>query len=95
MPQTSQAGTSLLYELMGVRIASAHNLPSDIWIMKIGEASKQLTHLDGYGFVADFSQDGQYIGFSCDTGVYVMRSDGTGQTKVSNEPSFSMLQWVP
>ena len=93
--ESSQAGTSLLYDLMGIRVASAHNLPSDIWIMKIGEAPKQLTHLDGYGFVADFSPDGQYIGFSCDTGVYVMRSDGTGQTKVSNQPSFSMLQWVP
>jgi len=95
IPESSQAGPSLLYDLLGIRIASAHNLPSDIWIMKIGETPKQLTHLNGYGFVADFSPDGQYIGFSCDSGVYVMRSDGTGQTKVSNVPSFSMLQWVP
>jgi Tol biopolymer transport system component len=94
MPQTSQAGTSLLYELMGIRVASAHNLPSDIWIVTSGGTPKQLTHLNGYGFVGDFSPDGQYIAFSCDTGVYVMRLDGTGLTKVSNQLSFSMLQWV-
>ena len=93
--QTSQSGMSLLDLLLGTRIASAHNLPSDIWIVKLGETPKQLSHLNGYGFVSDFSPDGQYIAFSCDSGVYVMRSDGTGQTKVSNEPSFSMLQWVP
>jgi len=94
-PETTQSAPSILDELMGIRIASAHNLPSDIWIVKIGEAPKQLTHLKGYGFVADFSPDGQYIAFSCDSGVYIMRADGTEQTKISNEPNFSMLQWVP
>jgi len=95
MPAASQSGFSMLYELMGVRVASAHNLPSDLWIVKSGETPKQLSHLNGYGFVADFSPDGQFIAFSCDTGVYVMRVDGTEQTKISNDPSFSMLQWAP
>ncbi|MEP6985482.1 MAG: hypothetical protein ABI970_07785 [Chloroflexota bacterium] len=94
MPATSQSGFSLLDELMGVRVASAHNLPSDIWIAKSDETPKQLSHLNGYGFVADFSPDGQYIAFSCDTGVYVIRADGTEQTKISNVPDFSMLQWA-
>jgi hypothetical protein len=94
MPATSQSGFSLLYELMGVHVASAHNLPSDIWIAKSGVTPKQLSHLNGYGFVADFSPDGQFIAFSCDTGVYVMRADGTEQTKISNVSSFSMIQWA-
>jgi Tol biopolymer transport system component len=94
MPVTSQSGFSLLYDLMDIRVASAHNLPSDIWIAKSGETPKQLSHLNGYGFVADFSPDGQFIAFSCDTGVYVMRADGTEQTKISNVSSFSMLQWA-
>lgn len=93
--ETSQSGMSLLDLLLGTRIASAHNLPSDIWIIKLGGTPQKLTDLEGYGFVADFSPDGQYIAFSCDSGVYIMKSDGTRQTKVSNVANFSMLQWVP
>jgi Tol biopolymer transport system component len=91
---SSQSGLSLLDQLMGVRVAEAHNLPSDLWIMKVGETPRQLTHLSATGFIEDFSPDGQYIAFACSSGIYIIRPDGSGETKISSDLVFGNLQWV-
>jgi Tol biopolymer transport system component len=87
---------SWLDKLMGVQVAQAHGgVPSDLWIVKDGQAPLQVTHFADYGFVEDFSPDGQFIVFSCSRGVYIMRPDGSGQTQIISEPVYSTLQWVP
>jgi Tol biopolymer transport system component len=81
-------------QLMGVEVAQAHNVPSDLWMVKVGQAAQQITHLGDMGFISDFSPDGQFIVFSCTSGVYVMRADGSGLTKIIDQPINGALQWV-
>ena len=85
---------SWLDKLLGVGIAQAHDVPSDLFIMKVGEIPRQLTHLGDSGFAEDFSPDGQYITFTCGSGTYIIRADGSGQTKISSLASFGGVQWV-
>jgi dipeptidyl aminopeptidase/acylaminoacyl peptidase len=94
---TGPAQSSLPWfdQLMGVQVAEAHSLPADLWIVQVGEKPRQLTHLADYGFVEDFSPDGQYIVFSCSSGVFIMRPDGSGQTQIISEPVYGSIQWVP
>ena len=80
--------------LLGVQVAQAHSVPSDLFMMKIGEAPQQFTHLADAGFVVDYSPDGQYIVFSCTSGVYLIRPDGTGLTMIMSTPVFGSVQWV-
>ena len=89
-----QSSLSWIDLLMDVRVAQAHNVPSDLWIMNVGEAPHQLTHLEDTGFIEDFSPDGEYIAFSCGSGLYVVRVDGSGQAQISNLLVFGNLQWV-
>jgi Tol biopolymer transport system component len=91
----SQSNTSWLDQLMGVRVVQAHAVPSDLWIVKPGESPRQLTNLASTGFIEDFSPDGQSIVFSCDSGIYVIHTDGTGLTPIVSEPIFASLQWLP
>jgi hypothetical protein len=69
--------------------------PGDLWIDQVCNAPQQLTHLAAYGFIEDFSPDGQFIVFSCSSGVFLMRSDGSEQTKIISEPVRGNLQWSP
>jgi dipeptidyl aminopeptidase/acylaminoacyl peptidase len=85
--------SSWLNSLLGVSTAEAHNVISDLWTVKLGEAPRQLTHLEDYAFWEDFSPDGQHIIFSCGSGVYVMRPDGSELTLII-KPGIGSLQWV-
>ena len=89
-----QTGLSWFDRVMGVGVAQAHNVPSDLFIMKIGEPPHQLTHLADGGFIEDFSPDGQFIVFSCSSGVYVIRPDGSGLTLIMSDPVYGTIQWV-
>ncbi len=81
--------------LMGVEVAQAHNVPSDLFIMKVGEAPRQITHLADSGFAEDFSPDGHWIAFTCGSGTYIIRADGSEQIQISSVQSFGGFQWVP
>ena len=81
--------------LLGGDAAQAHAVPSDLWIMKLGETPRQLTDLANNAFIEDFSPDGQSIIFSCGNAIYFIRPDGTGLTPIVSEPVFGSLQWLP
>jgi len=86
---------SWLAQLMGVQVASAHSVPSDLWRVKVGEAPQQLTHLADDEFVVDYSPDGAYIIFSCSSGVYLMGADGSDLTELAPGTNFTSVQWIP
>ena len=90
-----QSSLPWLDRLMGVQVAQAHNVPSDLFIMNVGGSPHQLTYLADSGFIMDFSPDGQSIAFTCGSGTYVIRPDGSEQTQISSAMSFGNLQWVP
>lgn len=85
---------TLLETLLDINVAQAHSVPSDLFIMTMGEPPRQLTQLADFGFIEDFSPDGQSIAFSCSSGVYIIRPDGTGLTQILSEPVYGSIQWV-
>jgi Tol biopolymer transport system component len=90
-----ESSSSWWDRLMGVSVAQAHNLPTDLWIVKIGEDPQQITHLADYGFFMAYSPDGQYIVFACSSGVFIIRPDGSELTQIISDPFSGSLQWVP
>ncbi|HKZ69692.1 MAG TPA: hypothetical protein VJ020_06415, partial [Anaerolineales bacterium] len=60
--------------LTGVRIASAHTVPSDFYSLSLGSDGPplRLTELYDTGMYGDFSPDGQWIAFISASGIYVM-----------------------
>ena len=91
----AQSSLPWVAQLLGAQVAEAHSLPSDLWVMQVGEAPVQLTQLADYGFVQAYSPDGQFIVFSCSSGVFVMRADGSGLTSLSSDLDLSSVQWIP
>ena len=91
----AQSSLPWLAQLLGAQVAEAHSLPSDLWVMQLGQAPVQLTQLADYGFVQDYSPDGQFIVFSCSSGVFVMRADGSALTSLSSDLDLSSVQWIP
>lgn len=83
--------------LMGVKIAEAHNVPSDWWRMPVdgSEAPQQLTNIFEIGMYGDFGPDGEYVAFITSTGVFVMQSDGTGVFRLRNIAATGTVNWVP
>lgn len=94
--EEAPAGLSWLDRLLGVRVAEAHDVPSDWWRMSLdGGQPERLTELGATNLYADFSPDGQFIAFLGSTGVYVMRPDGRELTRLLDPGPFGNLSWVP
>jgi Tol biopolymer transport system component len=83
--------------LMGVKVVSAHNVPSDWWRMPADGSGppEQLTNLFEMGMYGDFGPDGNYIAFITSTGVQVMNLDGTGVFRLKEITATGTLNWVP
>jgi len=88
---------SWLDRLFGVRMASAHNVPSDWWRVDLATGDvEQITEILETALYGAFSPDGQHIGFICSTGLYVMNPDGSDLVKVIGSPNFyGTLEWAP
>ncbi|GAB4577896.1 MAG: hypothetical protein Fur0022_06280 [Anaerolineales bacterium] len=84
-------------KLMGVRIALAHNVPSDFWRVSLsGGAAEQITFLEDMGMFGTFSPDGKTIAFITATGLYVMNPDGSGLVKlIDSSTLYGNVEWVP
>jgi Tol biopolymer transport system component len=89
------AQSSWLDRVLGVHVAEAHNVPSDLWIVRGDGSPEQVTHLGDFNFVEDFSPDGQYVVFACGSGVYIVKADGSGLVQIFSEPFSGTVQWVP
>ncbi len=88
---------SWLDNLMGVQIASAHNVPSDWWRMNIatGEAA-QITETFDQGMFGVFSPDGTKIAFISARGLWVMNPDGTDLVQIlASSDFYGNLEWIP
>ncbi len=95
-PSPAAYDFSWLDRLMGVGIADAHNVPSDWWEIKLGDAKpKRLTKLYDTGMYGSFSPDGKKVGFIAASGMYVMDPDGTNIKPMVTIKSLGTLEWLP
>jgi Tol biopolymer transport system component len=71
-------------KVLGISVAYAHSsVPSEWWSVPLaGGKPVELTHVRLYGLFASFSPDGEYIASFSTDGIFVMKPDGTGLTKV-------------
>ena len=93
--QTTPALTWLDWAL-GVRVAEAHNQPSDWWRLSLQDRRlEQVTHLAAIGLYGDFTADGQHILFGSNTGLFVMEPDGAGLTQLQTIQSIGTVDWIP
>jgi hypothetical protein len=83
--------------LWGVRIAAAHDVPSDWWRMPAdgSEAPERLTNLNAIGLYGDFSPDGRHIAFIASDGIYVMKPDGSEILQLRSASPIGTINWVP
>jgi Tol biopolymer transport system component len=87
---------SWVERLMGVKVAAAHDAPSDWWRISLaGGTPERLTTLDDMGLYGDFSPDGRYLAFVSDTGLYLMNPDGSGLLRLIETSAANALSWIP
>jgi hypothetical protein len=93
--QVSASIPSLLSRLVGLKIAYAHNVPSDWYCMPLDGSggAVRLTNLDGLGLYGDFSADGRYLAFMASTGIYVIKPDGSAQRQLLERALAGTLNW--
>lgn len=91
------AHLSLWDRLLGVRIAEAHDIPSDWWVMPTdgSKGPQRLTNLNAISMYGDFSPNEKHIAFITSDGVYVMNPDGSGLLQLRDTPTVGTLDWVP
>jgi Tol biopolymer transport system component len=91
-PQTKG---SFLEQLLGVRTASAHSIPSDWWrVPTSGGQAERLTQIYGTGLYGGFAPDGRHIAFIDATGVYIMNPDGSEIRQLLGTPASGIVAWV-
>lgn len=83
--------------LLGVRVAEAHDVPSDWWRMPAdgSAAPERLTNLNAIGLYGDFSPDGRHIAFIASEGIYVMKPDGGDLVQLRSATPIGTINWVP
>jgi Tol biopolymer transport system component len=87
---------TVLDRLFGIQIASAHTIPSDWYRVSIsGGQVDRLTNLNDTGMYATVSPDKNWMAFISQTGLYVIRIDGTGLTQLSDLVATGTVDWVP
>ena len=87
---------SWLDQLLGVQIASAHNIPSDWWRVPVsGGKPEQLTHILDTGMYASFAPDAQHVAFVSASGLYVMEPDGKGLVQLLGFGPIGTVDWLP
>jgi|GEM_PF-379359 len=87
---------TLLERLFGIQNASAHNIPSDWYRVSIDSGQvDRLTNLSDTGMYATVSPDKKWIAFVSQSGLYVMKIDGSGLTQLSDLVANGTVDWVP
>jgi Tol biopolymer transport system component len=82
--------------LLGVQIASAHDVPSDFWRVSLEDGKlERVTNLQAVGMYADFSPDGQHLAFITTTTIFIARADGSDLKTLSNTTISGTLEWLP
>ncbi len=98
-PTPVQSSTSLWLDwLLGVSVASAHNIPSEWWTVPVGGGSvTQLTQIQAASLYASISPDNRYIASFSGNGIFVMNPDGTNLTMIisNNGGNAGTVNWIP
>jgi len=82
--------------LLGVEVVSAHSLPSRWWRLPvIGGAPEAVTTDAQTGQYGDVSPDGRSLAFSSQSGIYLMRPDGSGLRQLLDLSAADSLSWTP
>lgn len=82
--------------LSGVRVASAHNVPSDWWrVPAEGGMPERLTKIFETGLYGSFSADGEHIAFIGAGGLYLMNADGDNLRPIYPVSTLGTLEWIP
>lgn len=87
-----------LDKLMGVRVAKAHNVPSDWWSVPVtGGDITQLTNIQTTNLFASFAPDGKHIASHSTSGIFVMKPDGSELTMLVPNPQAvpGTVTWIP
>jgi Tol biopolymer transport system component len=98
VPSAGQAyQPSWLDQLTGVRIARAHNVPSDWWSVPLsGGIPIRLTHIQSANLFASLSPDGRHIASLSGEGIFIMDPDGSGLTRVlADTGAHGTVSWIP
>lgn len=83
--------------LSGVRVASAHNVPSDWWSVPVsGGEPRRLTQLHTVNLFASLLPDGRRIASLSGEGLFTMEFDGSSLTRLLPDPGiYGSLRWLP
>jgi Tol biopolymer transport system component len=85
---------SLFDRLFGIDVVSAHNVPSDWYVVNVGSGRIQrLTNLNDTGMYAALSPDRQRVAFIAQSGIYVMNLDGTQLTQLTDQAATGTVDW--
>jgi Tol biopolymer transport system component len=85
-------------KLMGVRVAKAHNVPSDWFSVPVtGGDITQLTNIQTTNLFASFAPDGKHIASHSTSGIFVMKPDGSELTMLIPNPQAvpGTVTWIP
>ena len=96
LPETASL-PSIWDRLMGVRVAQAHNVPSDWWCIPVdgSKEPQRLTNLNAIGIYGDFNESGEHLAFLTTEGVYVMNPDGSNLLQLIEGAAIGTIDWVP
>jgi Tol biopolymer transport system component len=94
---SSPAPTPTFWDrLLGIKIVSAHNIPSDWYIIPVtGGTAVRLTNLEDIGMYASLSPDKKMVGFISQTGLYVMNLDGSNINQLNDLVATGTVSWIP
>jgi Tol biopolymer transport system component len=88
--------SSLWDQLLGVKVASAHGVPSDWWRIAADDGEpERLTDIEAIGLYGDFGLDGRHLAFISSDGVYMMRPDGGDVQQLDDVVAIGTIDWVP
>jgi dipeptidyl aminopeptidase/acylaminoacyl peptidase len=91
-----RSSSSLFEELLGVHVARAHSIPSDLYQVDAGGGTPSiLTTFGGISIYPTYSPDGSHIAFLSIGGVYVMEADGYNRQLVIASGVSGTLEWLP
>lgn len=94
--QFSEQKNDWWMQFLGVQVARAHDVPSDLWIVSVeGGEPVRLTDTNDFGFYPVFSPDGTQIALVRGSGIYLMNPDGSDLRRIRGAGAYGSLAWLP
>jgi Tol biopolymer transport system component len=82
--------------LLGIEVASAHNLPSRWWRLALTDGEPvPLTEEARVGQYGVLSPDGRYLAFGSQSGIFLMQPDGSELHQLLELSAADSLSWAP